>query len=109
MTKTARAAKQKAQSAARSASPGTVLAWQGGKPAFAKGGLKAALLSNPSDRAVPSVLKEIAHEFGRRDKAESAHRQSVGTERADPIALCNLGIALQRGGQHAEAAKQLRA
>src|SRR5215471_10920172 len=107
MTKTARAAKQKAQSAARSASPGTVLAC--GKPAFAKGGLKAALLSNPSDRAVPSVLKEIAHEFGRRNKAEGGHRQSVGTERADPIALCKLGIALQRGGQHAEAAKQLRA
>jgi len=106
MTKAARVARQNAQSAARAATPGAVVAWQRGKPEFAEAGLKAALLSNPSDRTVSSALEGMAHKPG---EAKTRHRQPVAAELVDPIALCNLGIALQREGQHAEAAKQLRA
>src|SRR5579872_3618822 len=109
MTKAARAVRQNAQSAARTATPGAIVAWQRGKPAFAEARLKAALLSNPSDRAVSSALQGVAHKPDRHHEVKIRDRQPVAAEPADPIALCNLGTALERDGQHAEAAKQLRA
>lgn len=109
MTKAARAARQKAQSAARTTLPGAAVAWQRGRPVHAEAGFKAALLSNPGIHAGSRALADLAHEFECQDAAKSGHRRPAAIDRIDPITLCNRGIALQRDGQHAEAEEQLRA